>query len=332
MATLILDRSGLEVRADGAALALYEAGERRGTVPVNLLERVVIQGNVRIETAALARLATAGVATALLSGRQSRRVAFVLGEAHSDAAVRIAQAQLVMDRASCDAWARRLVKAKLRAQTNALRMALAERPDSRKSLLDALSSLCTARAKLELAGQTDALSVRGIEGAAAAAYFAGLRSVFAESLGFTRRNRRPPRDPVNACLSLGYTLLHFEAVRACHRAGLDPLLGLYHRPAFGRESMACDLVEPLRPRIDEWVWRLFQTRVLRTESFVRDKGACLLAKAGRNHFYPAFEQFSAGPRRYLRRQCMTIVRSLRRRGEPLLEAAGDDEEMGEESL
>ena len=55
----------------------------------------------------------------------------------------------------------------------------------------------------------------------------------------------------------------------------DPLVGFFHRPAFGRESLACDIVEPLRPRIDEWVWQLFRTRLLRTDSFVEDKGAVL---------------------------------------------------------
>ena len=97
------------------------------------------------------------------------------------------------------------------------------------------------------------------------------------------RNRRPPRDPVNACLSLAYTLLHFEAVRMAHAAGLDPLLGFYHRPAFGRESLACDLIEPLRPAVDEWIWQQFSPGPLRPEHFSPDKGACLLGKTGRGH-------------------------------------------------
>jgi CRISPR-associated protein Cas1 len=63
---------------------------------------------------------------------------------------------------------------------------------------------------------------------------------------------------VNACLSLGYTLLHFDAVRACHETGLEPYVGFYHEPAFARESLACDFIEALRPKVDEWVWRLLR--------------------------------------------------------------------------
>ncbi len=62
----------------------------------------------------------------------------------------------------------------------------------------------------------------------------------------------PPKDQVNAALSLAYTLLHTDAVIACHAAGLDPLIGFYHDLSFSRESLACDLVEPLRPRVDAY--------------------------------------------------------------------------------
>jgi CRISPR-associated protein Cas1 len=326
MATLVLDRPNLELRADGAAIALYENGDRRGTVPLNLLERLVIQGNVRLDTSVLGRIADEGVATVLLSRRHGRRVAFLLGGLHSDASVRVAQCQLSFDRSWCDAWSRRVVRCKILGQTRFLRHALAARPDCRKPLVDALESLRAALSSVSGNDDIHAARVRGFEGAAAAAYFRGVSALFPESLGFAGRTRRPPRDPVNACLSLGYTLLHFEAVRACHAAGLDPLVGFYHRPAFGRESMACDLVEPVRARIDAWVWSLFRERQVRAESFTHDKGACVLNKAGRARFYECYEEAAVPMRRHLRRECGVLVRWLRRRGEPLFEAAESEEE------
>jgi CRISPR-associated protein Cas1 len=321
MATLVIDRSNVEVKSDGAALAVYEAGERRGSVPLKLLDRVVLQGTIRLDTGVLTRLAEAGVPTVLLGGRSSRRMATLFGPAHRDASVRLAQLQSALDPAWCDAWSRRLVLAKTRGQLKVLRSALAGRPDARKPLFDAIE---TATAVLRSIADTPELataSARGLEGACAAAYFRGYTALFPESLGFNGRNRRPPRDPVNAALSLVYTLLHFDAVRASHMAGLDPLIGFYHRPAHGRESLASDLIEPLRPRADAWVWSLFRERVLRAESFSMDKGACLLGKAGREAFYAAYETFAAAPRRWLRRQCAALASALRMRGEPLLEEA-----------
>lgn len=325
MATLILDRSNIELRADGNALAFYQPDGRRGSLPLKLLERVILQGQITVDSATLAKLAEAGVTTLLLSRRHSRRIGLLLGPAHNDAAVRLAQAQRVSDAAWQSWWARRQVQSKLRAQLHLLTQAMSERPDQRKMLFDASANLRSALDSLTEEMPSPS-RIRGIEGAAARAYFQGYGALFPPALHFAGRNRRPPRDPVNACLSLGYTLLHFDAVHAAHMAGLDPLLGFYHRPAFGRESLASDLIEPLRPRIDAWVWSLFRSRALRAEHFSDDKDACLLQKSGRAIFYEGYELIARPLRRSLQRQCRLLARAFRQQGEPLLETGNDTED------
>jgi CRISPR-associated protein Cas1 len=102
-------------------------------------------------------------------------------------------------------------------------------------------------------------------------------------------------------------------VRDLQVVGLDPLLGFLHVPERGRESLASDIVEPLRPHVDEWVWRRFAERRLRSEHFSRERGgACLMGKAGRQLFYDAFEPLAAGLRRLLRRMARSIAADLRR--------------------
>jgi CRISPR-associated protein Cas1 len=91
---------------------------------------------------------------------------------------------------------------------------------------------------------------------------------------------------------------------------LDPLLGFFHEPAYGRESLACDLVEPLRPRLDSWVWWLFRKEALRAAQFAHDKGACLLNKTGRGTFFAAYEAAAPRWRRYLRLQAYRLGREL----------------------
>jgi CRISP-associated protein Cas1 len=326
MSTLLLDRAELEVRLDGDALALYEAGVRRGTVPVKLLERCIIQGaRTRLDSGVLLKLAEAGVATVLFSPRMGRRVAMVLGPAHNDAAVRLAQAQRVGDVAWCRDWAQQIVRAKLARQRKTLRTWLTARPDARKALTDAIASLDVALRSVEDTS-LDLAALRGVEGAAARAHFAGLAAVLPPALQFSGRNRRPPRDPANACLSLAYTLLHVEAVQAAHLCGVDPLLGFYHRPAFGRESLASDLIEPLRAAADLWVWQQFRDRTLRDDHFTQDKGACLLGKAGRSAFYACWERDVKPLRRWLRRTAAALARALRHEGMAWIEHADEDDE------
>jgi len=84
-------------------------------------------------------------------------------------------------------------------------------------------------------------------------------------------------------------------------------------PERGRESLASDIVEPLRPHVDEWVWRRFAERQLRREHFSCEKGgACLMGKAGRQLFYDGFEPLAAGLRRLLRRMARSLAADLRR--------------------
>jgi len=354
MALLLLDRAQLEIKSEGDTLALYEAGTRRGTVPIKLFDRCVIHGaQTRLDTGVLIKLAEAGVTTTLMSPRSPRRVALVLGAQHNDAAVRLAQSQRVLDDSACRQWAQALVHAKLQRQVRTLRVMQAARPDARKPLFDAIHTVQTLLTQVPAsAGSTPVTinieagsaystraigpmdvkssalaTLRGFEGAAARAYFAGIASVFAPALGFGGRNRRPPRDPVNVCLSLSYTMAHALAVQHCISAGLDPLLGFYHRPSFGRESLASDLIEPLRPAIDLWVWQnLLRQGPLTADHFSLHKGACILGKAGRAIYYRQWEQSSKPWARWLRGQCQALARGLRAQGELWLAHPDEDDE------
>jgi len=321
MGTLYLDRRDLSLRLDGKRLVIEEPDARPRGVPLALLERVVLQGQVQFDSGVLAALAERGAGVVCLSARQSRRTALLLGPGHGDARRRLAQYQLAFDAEARLALARDLIAGKLTAQIRLLETAQAERPDVRRPLHDGIATLRSLLPKLVAAPNRDV--VLGLEGAGAAAHYAALTALFPPSLRFTGRNRRPPRDPVNACLSLGYTLLHFEAVRAAHGAGLDPLLGFYHEPAYGRESLACDLIEPLRPRLDGWVWNLFRERRVRVEDFRFDPGACLLDKAGRQVFYAGYECWVPPLRRYLRRESYRLANWLQGRA-PVWPEEGDD--------
>jgi CRISPR-associated protein Cas1 len=188
------------------------------------------------------------------------------------------------------------------------------RPDLRKPLHNGQLRLSRILVTLQSADihQTHTLDqLRGLEGAAAAMYFEAYFSAFAPALGAIGRNRRPPRDPVNAVLSLSYTMLYAQATAACWAAGLDPALGALHTLSHGRAALACDLMEPYRPLVDQWVWQLFRDGQLREENFGRDgSGACLLGKAGRSHFYLAWEQQGHHLQRSLLRYARTLQKAL----------------------
>jgi CRISPR-associated protein Cas1 len=310
MATLYLDRSGLELREEGESLAIYESGHKRRNVPLSLLERIVIQGNVQLGSRLLARLSARNVGLVVVDRRRGEALAYTTWLGGGDARRRLAQYRAYYDEAWRRNWSRRLVRHKLSGQRVLLLRAAEERPVARHQLRSAAETLGQLLQRLRSETDLELATVRGIEGAAAAAYFSAYASLFAPALEFRDRNRRPPRDPVNACLSLGYTLAHHQACCAAAAVGLDPAIGFYHDLAHGRESLACDLVEPLRPRVEAWVWRLFAERRLRPEHFRKHAGAWLLGKAGRAAFYEAYELLSARWARQQRRLCRLLVAAL----------------------
>lgn len=124
---------------------------------------------------------------------------------------------------------------------------------------------------------TSVESLRGVEGAASAAWFDLLGNLLVAPWQFTTRQRRPPPDPVNALLSLGYTWLLARTVARCEAAGLEVALGALHEYRAGRPSLACDLIEPLRvPAVDRWVVAVCNQPLLSPDDFVSENGGMRL--------------------------------------------------------
>ena len=284
-----------------------EAGVRVGCVPLAPLERVVLRGDVTLQASVLGNLGERGVGVVVLSGRKGTP-SMLLHRPHNDALRRVTQLQA----AACPTFklltARGVVARKLAAQRRLLEERSTVDHMHRLILRKSVCRLAESEAACLSADSTG--SLRGIEGAGAAAYFSGFQDLFAPSLKFTGRNRRPPRDPVNAVLSLGYTLLHAEAVLQIYAGGLDPFVGFLHELDFGRESLACDLVEPLRTGVDRLALRLFRERELEAAHFSMTQDACLLGKAGREHFYRAWEPAAEGLRKALQAEVGALVHAL----------------------
>ena len=318
MSTLYVDRKDIELRYAGGVIEIHEPSGRRGTIPLVGLERVVLHGRVQLSTSVIGACVRAGASVALLGGRRSRYLATCVDKPHNDVQRRLGQFDAYRDPAARAQWARELVAAKIASQLRLLRKAEAARPDLRHALMRGRRRVEQALERVSASDRPYPLqTLLGIEGAAAAAYTAAYVSLFPPSLGFKARRRRPPPDPVNASLSFAYTLLHYQAVSVANAAGLDPMLGLYHEPAYGRESFAADAIEPFRAHVDEWMWQLFRRRVFTDRGFRREGTAVLLGKQTRARFYQHFHPLGQALRRLLRRQIQRAAREFQRHGKAI---------------
>jgi len=310
MGTLYIDRKDIEIRLDGQALAFYSNAGREGIVPITPLKRIVMVGGINLNTSVLNRLSRHGISVLFLSGKRMNFCGILHGRLHNNGLLRLRQYEKSL---SCDfplSVAKQIIKRKVERQRDFLEYVRQRRPDLGRILKSSIITLEEVIRDIEK-GDTGMESLRGLEGGGASVYFSAYTTIFPESLNFLKRNKRPPLDPVNAILSLCYTLLHFEMVREIEVIGLDPTIGFYHQFDYGRESLACDLVEPHRPTVDRFVWELFRKRVFTPRDFAMDdeRPGCYLKKKARKRFYPLYEEWAGENRRSF----VEDVRNLARR-------------------
>lgn len=148
------------------------------------------------------------------------------------------------------------------------------------------------------AGRADTIeTLLGVEGAAASRYFREFTKMLKPDadtempFDFRGRNRRPPKDPINAMLSFAYAMLTREWTVALSAVGLDPYRGFYHQPRFGRPALALDMMEAFRPLIaDSTVLTAVNNGEVQPGDFIHAAGGCALVDSGRKKFIAAFER------------------------------------------
>jgi CRISPR-associated protein Cas1 len=325
MENLYIDRKGTRIDTEAGRLILHLPDTPRPvSLPLRQLRFVVLSTAAQLSTTVLLALHRADVTLVVTNPRRDDTTLVCGGASHGNTARRMRQYSWVADDDRRLESARQILHGKLISEYRALARHRRRRADLRRPLTQAMERIRERRDSLPTATTLNAL--RGIEGAAAAAYYHALARLIAPSWQFPGRRRRPTPDPVNALLSLTYTLLHGEAVRALLGCGLDPALGCLHDLDYGRESLACDLVELLRADADTWVLRLLRDNTLRPTHFHHpEPGRCLLNKDGRAIYYNEYQAPSHDWRKRSRRLAQQWAAQLGSI-EDILRAEGEDVE------
>lgn len=271
MHTLSLSEQGTTLHAEGDLLVVRRGEAVLHRVRAAELDQVLVFGRIELSSGALALLLRRGIDVALLTSHGNFRGRLVTRQS-KNVTLRLAQYQRVSDPTFCLRIARRVVAAKIKYQRDVLLRAQRRLQDEPLAL--ALGQLRLLGERTETAADLDLL--RGLEGQAAAVYFGHFGKLLRnEQFRFPGRTRRPPRDPVNACLSFGYAVLGTVIETEIYRCGLDPQLGFFHQPAYGRPSLMLDVLEEFRPLVDLLVLRLLNRRQLGPADFEQRTGQSL---------------------------------------------------------
>lgn len=276
MATLYVTEPGARIEREYRHLLVTLDDAMILRVPLAHVDEVVLVGQgVGATTPALHALLDAEIGLSLITPAGK-----LLGRLSPPAAknmeLRRRQYARAADPAFCLAFARRVTLGKLtNCRTLALRWTRAARGEATVNLERIAQAAAHATAATDLAG------LRAAEGTGSKAYFAVFRGCLHEDFTFARRSRRPPADPANALLSLGYSLLSAALMTALEVVGLDPYEGFYHADKYGRPALALDLLEEFRGVIvDGLALDLINRRRLEPDDFEAHDGGVWLARDG----------------------------------------------------
>ena len=297
-AVLYLQEQGSYVGKRSEHLVVSLERQEINRIPLAAVRQVVLFGNVQISTQALETLVQQEVPVTLLT-RYGRFIGALTPAPSKNVMLRVNQYRTFSDSTKALALARAVVKAKIANQRVLLmrspRTKGQEDEDPMRGSDDpAAEEMARMLTRIDDATMTDILL--GLEGQAASAYFGAFgrmlhTTVPGGGFDFLSRNRRPPRDPVNALLSFGYAILAKDTFSALLTVGFDPYLGFYHGGKHGRPSLALDLMEEFRAVIaDSVVLTLVNNGMLSTSDFIAWNGACQLTDAGRRTFFETYER------------------------------------------
>jgi len=283
---LYVQSAGARVGKSGDELEITDRDGNSQTVRLIDVSQVALFGNVQITASALS--AVLGRETPVChfsSGGWFHGITHGVGPRNAE--LRRHQFRLAADPAACLDLARGFVFRKIKNGRVLLRRNAETVADATLDELD--RSADSALRAGELA------TLLGIEGAAARAYFgafaAMLKADHSGTFDLEGRNRRPPRDPINALLSLAYSVLSRDWTIALLAVGLDPFQGFYHQPRYGRAALALDLMEEFRPLVaDSVVIQLVNNGEIQPRDFIRRGPGVALTDEGRRKFFLAYER------------------------------------------
>jgi len=292
---LYLNSPGFRVGCKDEVLQIKDKEKLVDEVRIRDVSHVALFGNIQITTQAIQVLCEQDVPITYFS-MGGWFYGITRGHELKNVFLRMEQFRFARDPVTCLALARQFVHGKIRNHRTMLMRNHLEPPES--------IILKLKRAADDALEATSIEQLLGIEGAAASQYFQHFNGMIKEadtdtesqpaplpSFNFSTRNRRPPTDPVNALLSLSYSMLSKDCTLACLAVGFDPYIGFYHQPRFGRPALGLDLMEEFRPLVAESsVLNCINNRIVTEKDFVRAGNAVNLTPAGRKRFFQVYEQ------------------------------------------
>lgn len=289
MSVLYLTEQGACVAKRGERVIVEKEGKEILEIECFKLGALLLFGYVQVTTQALRQLLSHEIETAFLT-MDGRLLGQLTPVTPKNVFLRINQVRCLDDAEFVLETAKVVVDAKV---SNALVLLMEFQKNHHETdIRTCIDSLRVAIAGISKVTAHD--SLLGVEGNAASVYWQAFGKMCRGEMEFTHRVKRPPTDPVNSLLSFGYSMVFTRIQSLLDAVGLDPYIGFFHQPHYGRPSLAADLLEEFRsPLVDRFTLSLINKRIMTPGDFQHheETGGVRLTRDGMRKYFLRFEEY-----------------------------------------
>jgi len=287
MPTLYLLEQGAKLFKEQKKLVVEKDEKILLEIPEFKIDRVLLFGNIQITTQAMKFLLESGIETAFFNihGKLIGRLSPVESK---NVLLRISQYEAYRDENFRLKVAKAIVEGKIKNSKVMLQRYQRNHPGE-VDFSEPLRNLDSCLEELQ--NKTKVSTVVGLEGRASAVYFEAFGKMLRKDIQFTLRTRRPPQDPINSLLCLGYALITSEMFSLVSAIGFDPYIGFLHGIDYGRPSLALDLIEEFRHAVvDRLTLELVNKEILTEDDFEEKEGGVYLKGESMKKFFVHYEK------------------------------------------
>lgn len=313
MSVIYIKEQGTMIRKSGEKIEITKGDKKLLSFPVWNIDGLSMIGNVQISTQALTYLMENGVDVSIFA-YSGRYIGQAMADSSKNIFLRFAQYDAYQNMENRMNMARIIIRNKIENQINVVRNFRFKDGFSPK---DEISKMQNLQEKLDRCVNSN--EILGVEGMCSNIYFTCFSHMIDCKFKFEGRNRRPPKDPINVILSLGYTFLTREICSVLEAESFEVYLGFVHGIRYGRKSLALDIIEEFRqPVIDRFVVRSFNKRIINEFDFDFEDGEILLNEDGFRKFCQEYEKWMTGAssfsdknfRQIIRKQASVLKKSI----------------------
>jgi CRISPR-associated protein Cas1 len=302
MSTLYLTEQGSILHKTQRRLVIIKNKKIIQEIPIFKIDRILIFGNIQISTQALSFILDSGIICSFFSSQGKFKGSLRPVES-GNVFLRIAQYERYLDKEFRVEISKTIVYAKI---NNEIKFLENYSKTNFKEIIEELKKNIN-----NLKDKNSISFIMGIEGHSTSLYFKGLSLILKNKFLFEKREYHPPKDPANALLSFGYSLITNEIFSLLSGIGFDPYIGFFHELTYNRPSLALDIVEEFRtPVVDKMIVTLINKNIIKEEDFQREENSIYLNNIAKKAFLTHYEKRIQNYREIIKVQCHKLMDSV----------------------